>query len=642
MIQQILKRQPTPQVAQLEFVNKNSIILQISILLLLLFATSFYSYILFHTLVEFVIALLSLAIFIVAWNARHFLENDYFLLIGIACLFTGALTIIHSFAYKGVNIINTGGDANLATQLWVASRFIFSFTFLTATLFIGKKIKWSLTFIIYFLVFLVLLMSIFSWHIFPDAYLAERGLTDFKIISEYVVIGAFALSLLLVYLKKDRFDKTVRQLIMWSLGFSVISEIFFINYFTVYDIFNLLGHLTYMVSIFLLYVGMVQIALMDPYRLMFRNLRNSERWQRRQKDFTRTIINNSADAILAYDKELRITLWNPSMERITGIKEKDALDRQASELLPYLREIGEESKLKEPLAGKQVHTTNRPFYIPTTGKQGYFEGYYRPLTDENGKIAGGLAFIRDITKAKEIERAKDEFVSLASHQLRTPLASISLSAELLLRQIAGATDERQKKYLEEIYRSSQGMSELIRTLLNVSRVELGNLPFKPEKINIIDLVNALLGELTGQISRKKLVLCTDYDHQMPVLNWDKNALKIIFENLLSNAIHYTPANGRITVSIHKKNNELTASVTDTGIGIPDKDKKNIFSKSFRTSISKELTPDGNGLGLYMIKKIADHFGGRIWFSSIAGQGTTFFVSLPLEDKKTVQPPSAPL
>ncbi|MBI4239896.1 HAMP domain-containing histidine kinase [Candidatus Uhrbacteria bacterium] len=236
-------------------------------------------------------------------------------------------------------------------------------------------------------------------------------------------------------------------------------------------------------------------------------------------------------------------------------------------------------------------------------------------------------------KEQEIETAKDEFVSLASHQLRTPLATINWYTEMLLSGDAGKLTRDQKKYLQEIYQSSTRMTELVNALLNISRIELATFSIEPEPIKVKRLLEDVLKEFVPIIRAKKLCLKKTVDPRQPLLSIDQKLLHIVLENLISNAIHYTPDRGIITLETRKGDNDLVIQITDTGYGIPKAQHDNIFTKLFRADNVRERDTTGNGLGLHLVKLILEQSGCEIWFDSQENSGTTFYVSIPLQGMK---------
>lgn len=230
-----------------------------------------------------------------------------------------------------------------------------------------------------------------------------------------------------------------------------------------------------------------------------------------------------------------------------------------------------------------------------------------------------------------IENIKSDFVSLASHQLRTPLSAIKWFAEMLLAQKQGKLNAKQLEYLRDIYRSNERAINLVNDLLDVSRIQEGqiHLEFRPTKVEkvieeIIDSFNTLIK--ASQVSINFEIL----NGPLPPIETDQEKLKRIIINLLSNSIKYTPAQGNIHMAVEKSNDHLTVSVSDSGVGIPKEDQSKIFNKFFRSQNVIKLAPDGTGLGLFIAKSLVEAMGGQINFKSKEGKGTAFYVKLPLE------------
>jgi signal transduction histidine kinase len=232
-----------------------------------------------------------------------------------------------------------------------------------------------------------------------------------------------------------------------------------------------------------------------------------------------------------------------------------------------------------------------------------------------------------------IDKAKTEFVSLASHQLRTPLTSIGWYAEMLLAEDAGSINDEQKNYLNEIYKGNQRMVELVNSLLNVSRIDLGTFAIDPEAVNLEMLAQSVAQEQRPQTVAKKITLTLELAQSLPTMNADPKLLRIILQNLLSNAIKYTPDEGNVTLRINSKDKKVFIEVADTGYGVPDDQKDKIFTKLFRADNVREKDTEGTGLGLYLVKAIVEETGGSVWFESEQNKGTTFFVTLPIEMHK---------
>ncbi|MBI4714260.1 PAS domain S-box protein [Candidatus Uhrbacteria bacterium] len=259
-----------------------------------------------------------------------------------------------------------------------------------------------------------------------------------------------------------------------------------------------------------------------------------------------------------------------------------------------------------------------------------------PVKGLGEKIEYVVGMHENITQAAEVDKAKSEFVSLASHQLKTPLSGIKWFSELLVDKASGTLTKEQKQLAKEIIDANQRMIALVNALLNVSRIEMGTFKVEPKRTNLAKLVDKCLVLLDPKIKKHKIFLKKNYSITQKYIFTDPELIFIILQNLLTNAIQYTPCGGSVKIGLVSRLNDLLLTVSDTGIGIPLNAQDKIFSKLFRADNARTISPYGNGLGLYIVKSILDFTGGKIWFTSKVGKGTTFHVSLPLKgmSKKT--------
>lgn len=264
-----------------------------------------------------------------------------------------------------------------------------------------------------------------------------------------------------------------------------------------------------------------------------------------------------------------------------------------------------------------LHCRNRTFY----------DTDHKPV-----RIAGT---VHDVTREKELDTVKTQFLSMASHQMRGPLTTINWHAEMLLQSQSEGLSDIQKKYITELYNASKRTVRLTNDILTVSELELGRMPFKPEKLSLPKIFKRVLEDYDHKIAEQKINFKEVYSGDLPDIVTDLFLLKTIFHELVSNAISYTPPEGTITVNISvdpTHTNTFLFSISDTGYGIPKEEQEKIFSKMFRATNAKSKVMGGTGLGLYIIKLILQLNGGEIWFTSEENKGTTFFIALPFVSK----------
>ncbi len=234
---------------------------------------------------------------------------------------------------------------------------------------------------------------------------------------------------------------------------------------------------------------------------------------------------------------------------------------------------------------------------------------------------------------EDLEQVKIDFVSLASHQLRTPLTSVNWYTELLLSGDAGPLNETQRTYVEEIHNGNKRMVDMVNALLNVSRFDLGTFTISLSPTDIVEMTNSILEEEKLKIEKKNITIVTQYPTTPVIISVDTSLMRILIQNLISNAVKYTPEKGTVTIEIALDTNLFSVKVSDTGYGIPMEVQSKVFSKLFRADNIKDKDTDGTGLGLYMVKKIIDVSGGTISFDSKPGS-TVFTVTYPVDGMKS--------
>jgi signal transduction histidine kinase len=251
-----------------------------------------------------------------------------------------------------------------------------------------------------------------------------------------------------------------------------------------------------------------------------------------------------------------------------------------------------------------------------------------------------IAWLFGKKKVSEPSTGKDDFVSLSSHELRSPLSIIKWYTEMLLDEDAGPLTEEQRKYLSVIQSSNQRAIDLVRSLLNVSRLDLGTFSILPREVSLHEIVKEIVASFSEEVSKRKVTILLQGGLPQETFIADKHLCEIVIKNIISNAVNFSKQDSFINVdlSLIPKGNEIggkimddtyfVITVSDTGIGIPEGDKGKIFSKMFRASNVKDENGNGSGLGLYITKSILSSVKGMVWFTSQENSGSVFYVALP--------------
>ncbi len=247
---------------------------------------------------------------------------------------------------------------------------------------------------------------------------------------------------------------------------------------------------------------------------------------------------------------------------------------------------------------------------------------------------GSIVILPDINKEREIERMKSEFLSVAAHQLRSPLGSIRWGIEMLVEGDLGKIPQKAKETLQQIYTSNQWMITLVNDLLNVSRIDQGRIHDEPELTDHIEIIRAVIKEYELEAFEKKISIKLNAKKDCcKKIMIDPMRFREVIQNLLSNAVKYSRGNGNVIITVDQSELLVKIIVADSGIGIPSRDKKEIFSRFFRASNAVKSKTEGTGLGLFVVKSYVARWGGSIWFESKEGKGTTFYLQFPIKSQK---------
>lgn len=617
-------------------------------LLLGLYLMSLSSYALFHALVELFGVIVACGIFMIAWNARRFFDNDYFLYIGIAFLFVAVLDLFHILAFAGLDMFGRSGP-NLASQLWLAARFLQGLSLVIAPLLIGRSLRPHKVFAAYAAVTAAMLGSIVSGGLFPAAVAEGSGMTRFGMMSEGVIILLLLASVPLLSRKRDAFDRRVFILLVVALSLGAAAELAFVSSHGASDRPNVIGHLFKVLSFYLIYKGIIQTGLVQPYDLLFRNTKKSEESLREERDRVQNYLDVARSMLVVIDADQRVSLINKKGCEILGCREREIVGKNWFDTFIPERIRGSVKDAFEKLIAGEIQPVEY-FENPVVDRSGgerMIAWHNAVLEDVQGTIIATVSSGEDITERKkaeerlaqktaELERSNAElerFSAIVSHDLKEPLLSIGGFAAMLRDRYRDGLDERARGFLNHIFDGVTRMERLINDLLGYARVTTRGKPFQAVHGN--DILKTVLVNLRQSTEASGAVITAD---ELPVVMGDETQCVQLFQNLIGNAVKYRGGRPpRIHVSARKiaeaaapapevAGRGWVFSVTDNGIGI-DRGHFDLIFEMFGRVPGSSQSP-GTGLGLAMCKKIVERHGGRIWVESEPGRGSTFYFTIP--------------
>ncbi|MBN2230999.1 MAG: PAS domain-containing protein [Candidatus Thorarchaeota archaeon] len=353
------------------------------------------------------------------------------------------------------------------------------------------------------------------------------------------------------------------------------------------------------------------------------------------KSETNAMLNATSEAIMLLSIDDRMLWLNKAFGRFFSLITQDVIDDFFHNLKSHWDRVFEDSS-------KIMHIVNsakenqvseyREAVSQIWPQKRELEVYSAPVKDASGKYLGQLFVFRDVTRERAIERMKSEFVSLVSHEFRTPLTSICGYTEMLLEGDAGELTDEQTDFLKTIQRNANNLADIINSLLVVSRLEAGAIKLNLGEIEIHDIVDNTIELLRPHIVAKNLKLKVNVNPDLPVVEGDSQWINQVILNLLSNAYKYTPSGGTITISAKAKDDFLYIKITDSGIGMSTDEQKKLFTKFFRAENPETIKAGGTGLGLWISRSLVEMHGGEIFVISKPKKGSILTIKLPIKNK----------
>jgi PAS domain S-box-containing protein len=578
-------------------INYWSIILGV-LALIGLYLMSIHNYLLFHWFAEIFSIVVACGIFIVTWNSRQFLENNYLIFIGAAYLFVGFFDFMHTLTFKGMGVF-PGYDANLPTQLWIATRYLESISLLIAPIFLHRKLRVEVVLVIFSFISVVILGSTFYWKVFPDCFLEGVGLTRFKIASEYIICFILLGAAAMLFRYRDAFDNRIFRLLLWAIFITI------------------------------------ETGLREPYDLLFRELKQErEALKESEEKFEKAFLHAPVMIDLSRIDDGTYLEVNDNFVELSGFRREEVVGKTPIELGWISRE--DRARLIEELhANGRVVGMELDFVAKDNRRvQCIYNGEL--LNIQNRPCLLSIAHdVTDLKRAESLLLQSEKHKAIAglaggvAHNFNNLLQVVLGNANLAQVSLQSGNVSKINSFLQDIVESSRLGAEVVKRLNRFAQGPADKQIAEAEVFDLSDVVVQSL-EMTRmwwKTDPEKRGIRVDLNRNLGdncLVKGNKDKIFEVLVNLIQNAAEAVRDGGMITVATSIEDKKVLLKVRDTGVGIPKEDLSRLFMPFFSTKLDI-----GKGLGLATSRQIIAAHGGEILADSVEGQGTTFSVWLPL-------------
>lgn len=342
------------------------------------------------------------------------------------------------------------------------------------------------------------------------------------------------------------------------------------------------------------------------------------------------MLNATTEGMMLLSPENKVLRINEAFERMFSIRDREVKNRPFIDMSEHWNRVFGDDSIIECISDNSVGETvdERDFTQKWPTKR-ELQVYFASVRNADGAYLGRLVVFRDVTQERKVERLKSEFVSLVTHEFRTPLTSIKGYTEMMLDGDTGKLNQEQVEFLETVLRNANHLSELVEELLDVSRIESGAMRLDIEEVRIESVIKDIATRMRPQLENKDQNLLVDIPVDTPMVEGDSTRITQILMNLVSNAHKYTPSGGRIEISVQVSGDYLQVDVSDNGIGLSEDEQQKLFSKFFRAENPETIKEGGTGLGLWITRSLVEMQGGEIDVESTLGKGSTFSFTIPV-------------
>jgi PAS domain S-box-containing protein len=439
--------------------------------------------------------------------------------------------------------------------------------------------------------------------------------------------------------------------ILWGIAYTLV----FVTYLMVYG-FILKGDIMDDPALYLIPLISAIISAGAGYLINYKNQRiqkESESLKKvadkltAEKSQDEAVLTSIADGVYAVDRDRNLVLLNKAAQQMVGWEEKDALGIKCKTVMKLIGSESDISVCEKDCPALAVWNTGEPVFRNDTcfmhrknKSRVQLSSSYAPIKDLDGNMVGAICVFRDFTKEKELERQRNEFVSTASHELRTPITATEGYLSIITDSGMCKIDDTGKEYLNKARGTLMSMSALVKNLLAVTKIEEGKLEATVTNFPLKDLISEVIDVFNSKAKEKGIGLTFAESTELATgggkkaigralnVRADREMIREVINNLTENAIKFTDKGG-VTISVDYDNDFAVVNVEDTGMGMPKDAEKHLFEKFYRVDNTATREVGGTGLGLYITRSIVENFGGKIWVESTPDKGSTFHFTVPL-------------
>lgn len=595
------------------------------------------NYLLFHSIIELSTVIFGLTLMIIVFATIKVSENSNLTFLGICYGFISLIDIFHIFTYKGLGIILT--DTNTPIQLYVSARYYECIVLMLSVKYINKKFNIKSLVILNTICTIFILLGILVFDFFPKCFVEGYGLTNFKIVSEYIIsIGLFIV--IFLYIKsEDEITKGNKKLFITALLLEVLSELTFNLYIDVYSIADFLGHILKFLSYYYFFKVLLINLIINPYDMLFQKLNKKTVELEKSNKYYKRLMNFIPDGIVVLDGD-KIKFGNKRFCEMLQIKDnKNIINSSISKFIHskyhdlLYKRLNEKDKsiLLNPVEYEFINEGNKIFAetssLAMNGEdREYLIVAIRNITDrKNAEKTKEL--LREKKKEEEI---KSNFFANISHELKTPINVIYSAVQLQNNYLHKLDKESIGKYNKIIDQNCLRLIRLINNLIDITKIETDFFNPIMNIENIVTIVEDITLSVVSYVERKNISLIFDTEEEEIYVRCDKNLIERIMLNVLSNAFKYGKESGNIYVSIWSNDDIVTINIKDNGVGIPEDMQSKIFSRFQKVDKSLSRDNEGTGIGLSLVKSLVELQGGNIRLRSKVDYGTEISISFPIE------------